>query len=164
MLSRLFGYKRTTLLTLAEDFPEINKWKEFIILHTNHKISKNKKQNIEHNTLKPLKGKVFKSHKQFLKEIEKNIDKTIKQKVDNLKDIKKTRPIRHKHTLNETHKDYLDNFHNKIKEIHTHSKTESSILELIWQGKLNNNILELKTHYKEDNNEHYLRLRLQKHD
>jgi hypothetical protein len=164
MLSRLFGHKRTTLLTLTEDFPEITKWKEFIILHNKHKISNNKKQDTQHNTLKPLKGKVFKSHKQFLKEIEKNIDKTIKQKVNSLKDVKKTRPKRHNFTPEETHKDYLDTFHNKIKEIHDHSKTESSILELIWQGKLNNNILELKTHYKKDNNDHYIKLRLQKHD
>lgn len=143
MLSRLFGYKKTTLLTLAEDFPEITKWKEFIVLQ-------------EESNFASLKGKTFKSHKQFLKQIEKNIDKTIKQKVNSLKKVKKTRPIRHNFTPEETHKDYLNNFHNKIKEIHIHTKTETKTLELLWIGKLNNDILELKTKN--------IKLRLQKHD
>jgi hypothetical protein len=143
MLSRLFGYKRTTLLTLAEDFPEITNWKEFILLQ-------------EDSNFASLKGKVFKSHKQFLKEIEKNIDKTIKEKINTLKKVKKTRPIRHKHTLNQTHKDYLDNFHEEIKKLNKHTKTETKILEYLWIGKLNNDILELKT-----NN---IKLRLQKHN
>ncbi len=143
MLSRLLGYKKTTLLTLEQDFPEINSWKEFIVLQ-------------EESNFALLKGKTFKSHKQFLKEIEKNIDKTIKQKVKDLKKVKKTRPKRHNFTPDETHKDYLDNFHEEIKKLNKHTKTETKILEYLWLGKLNNNILELKTKN--------IKLRLQKHD
>ena len=142
MLYRLLGYKKTTLFTLAEDFPKIKDWKEFTL------IEEQDGQTTEYNAFASLKGMVFHSHTEFLKEVENNLNKTFKKHVKGFKGIKENRPERHTNfTPEQTHKEYLEDFHTHLRRIEKDKKMQKSLLGSIWLGKLKNGLLTIKTTY-----------------
>lgn len=147
MLYRLVGYKKTTLLTLEEDFPEIKKWEGFIVLHEAEAVSWDGREKLQHDAFAPMKGRIFRSYAEFLKQIEKSLKKGFRKRVNNLREYKENRPARHKFTAEQTHAEYLQGFHRHLRKIESHKKMQTSLLQSVWLAKLENDLLSLKTSY-----------------